>query len=190
MRSGKIFILSGPSGSGKTTLYEKALENSNIKKRLVKTVSVTTRQKRAGEKQGHDYIFVSKKMFLYKKRRGHFLESKKVFDNYYGTPKRAVKELLQKGKDILLCIDVQGAKEILKSFPEAVTIFINTPSFAELKKRLKARGSESKQTSSLRLKIATKEMRETKKYKHVVINDKLGKAVKELESVFLAELGA
>ena len=189
MKFGKIFILSGPSGSGKTTLYEKALKNPKIKRNLVKAISVTTRKKRSGEKSGRDYFFVSKKMFLHKQRKGHFLESKKVFDNYYGTPKRRVKDLLKKGKDVLLCIDVQGAQEVLKEFPSAITIFVNTPSFCELKKRLEARGSESKKTTALRLKTAKRETKEEKKYNYVVINDKLGQATKDLEEVLLLELG-
>ncbi|MBU0468658.1 MAG: guanylate kinase [Candidatus Omnitrophica bacterium] len=190
MKSGIIFIISGPSGSGKTTLCEKVLKDTNIKKKIAKMVSVTTRQKREGEKCCRDYFFVSNKMFLYKKRSGHFLEAKKVFDNYYGTPKRAVKERLKKGKDVLLCIDVKGAKDVLKVFPAAVTIFVNTPSFSDLKNRLVSRGSESKKTTELRLKIAKSEMKEEKNYKYIVINDKLSKATKELEEIMLAELGA
>ncbi|HBG61173.1 MAG: guanylate kinase [Omnitrophica WOR_2 bacterium GWF2_38_59] len=188
MKSGKIFIISGPSGSGKTTLCEKVLQETNIKKRIIKMVSVTTRQKRAGEKLGRDYFFVSKKMFLYKKRRGHFLESKKVFDNYYGTPKRVVKETLSRGKDVLLCIDVKGAKDVVKIFPAAITIFVRTPSFADLKNRLAGRGSENKKTTDLRLKTAKSEMKEEKKYKYIVINDNLSKAIKELEEIMLDEI--
>ena len=94
---GGIFIISGPSGSGKTTLYKRLLASSRFKRRLAKTVSVTTRAMRPGEKNGRDYFFVSPKMFFYKMRAGHFLESMRVFDNYYGTPLKQVRDLLWAG---------------------------------------------------------------------------------------------
>ena len=188
MNFAKILIISGPSGSGKTTLHERVLLNPEIKKKIAKIVSITTRTMRQGEQHGRDYFFVSKKMFLYKKRRGHFLETQKLFNNYYGTPKRAVKELLKKGKNVLLCIDVKGAKVVIKEFSKAVTIFIKAPSFFELKKRLRIRGSENKKNAELRLKEARIEMKELKNYKHVVFNDNLKIACKQIEKIILAEL--
>jgi len=144
-REGKIFIISGPSGSGKTTLYKQLLSGG---KRLVKSISFTTREMRPGEKCGKDYVFVSRKMFLYKERSGHFLESEKVFGNYYGTPYKNVRELLAVGKNVLLCIDVKGAKTVCRKFPQTVRIFIKAPSLKDLKKRLEKRLTEPPFTES------------------------------------------
>ena len=128
MRKGKIIIISGPSGSGKTTLHKKLLLSRRLKRKLVKSVSVTTRPKRPLEKHGRDYLFISKKDFFKKRRAGYFLESKKVFDRYYGTPRKAVDKILKKGKNVLLCIDVKGAKTVFIKRPKAVKIFIKAPS--------------------------------------------------------------
>jgi len=189
MKRGKIFIISGPSGSGKTTLYKKLLASRRFKDRLVRSISVTTRPKRSGEHHGRDYLFVSLKMFLYKKRRGHFLESEKVFDNYYGTPNKAVQDLLRRGKHVLLCIDVKGAKTVRRKFPQAATIFVKTPSPEDLAHRLKLRGSEGADTAQLRLQTAREELKEEKHYKHIVINDNVSKAYRFLEAVVAAEIG-
>jgi len=186
---GKIFILSGPSGSGKTTLYKNLFKRQRLKRKIVKILSVTTRSKRLGEKRGKDYIFVSHKMFLYKKNAGHFLESQKLFDNYYGTPNKNIREFLKKGKNILLCIDVKGADVICQRYTNVVKIFVKTVSMKILKKRLKSRRSENKKEIAVRLKIAKKELNEVKKYHYVVINDNLDKANEFLESIILKELG-
>ncbi len=178
---GQVIIISGPSGSGKTTLHKKLLTCKH--KLLVKTISATTRPKRQGEKHGRDYFFLSEKMFLYKKRRGHFLETQKVFDNYYGTPKKNVQDLLKNGKTVLLCIDVKGAKVVCHKIPEARTIFIKTPSLEVLRKRLEKRGSEGSETLKLRLAIARKELKESRNYQHVIVNDNLKNAYEELERI-------
>ena len=183
MNKGKIIIISGPSGSGKTTLFKKLLENNQLKKCLVRSISVTTRFPRPGEKNGRDYIFVSPKMFLFRRRRGHFLESEKVFGNYYGTPARNVFKLIDSGKNVLLCIDVNGAKHIQQKFPDAIEIFIKTSSKGILKQRLKKRGSEDKETVLLRLQRAEKELKESKKFDHIIINDYLPKAYRNLEKL-------
>lgn len=185
MKKGRIFIISGPSGSGKTTLYKKLIAE---RKSLAKSISATTRAKRPGEQHGKDYFFVSKKMFLYKKRAGHFLESEKVFDNYYGTTKKYVLDRIKKGKSVLLCIDVKGAKTIFRKYPEAVSIFVKTPSIEILKKRLLARGSESKKIVDLRLKTAKEELKETGKYDYIIINDYISSAYKKLKEIIDNEL--
>ena len=113
MRKGKIIIISGPSGSGKTTIYKDLLKDARLKKKIARTVSVTTRQRRFGEKQGIDYFFVSEKMFKYKIKAGHLFEYQKVFNCYYGTPKKSVRQILSSGKNALLCIDAQLSDEIL-----------------------------------------------------------------------------
>jgi guanylate kinase len=188
MKQGKIIIISGPSGSGKTTLYRELLANRKIKKEIVKTLSVTTRPKRPGEKHGRDYFFVSQKMFQYKKRNGHFLETEKVFDNYYGTPKKTVQDILKTGKNVLLCIDVKGARTVRRKFPKAVAVFIKTSSLKVLASRLKGRGSEKKDIMRIRLRTAQAELKEIKNYDHVIINDNLRTAYARLEAIIKAEL--
>lgn len=183
-----MIILSGPSGAGKTTLYKQLLEDPKFKGRLVKSVSVTTRPKRRGERHGKDYFFVSTKMFFYKSRRGHFLESEKVFDNYYGTPKKSVEDVLRMGKNVLLCIDVKGAKTIYRKFPKVVTIFIKTPSMAVLEKRLQVRGSEQGDAVRIRLKTAREELKEVKCYDYVIVNDDLRRAYGQLEKIIELEI--
>ena len=187
---GKIFILSGPSGSGKTTIYRRLLASPGLKNCLVKSISVTTRPKRLGEVHGRDYIFVSRKMFEYKKRSGHFLESMKVFDNYYGTPKKNVLSHLKAGQNVLLCIDVKGAKVVSRVFPEAIKIFIKAPSLAILKKRLEARGSESREHLQLRFETAREELKEAKDYQYVVVNDRIDDCYAKVEGIIWYELKA
>ena len=179
MKKGKIIIISGPSGSGKTTLYKKLLENHSS---LVKSISVTTRPKRPGEIHGKDYIFVTPEKFLYKIKAGHFLEHQKVFGNYYGTPSKSVKDLLKSGKNVLLCIDVKGANVVIKKFSNAKRIFIKTPTLSELKKRLLKRASENAISADIRLKTARDELKESKKYDHIIINDDLNSAFQKLTS--------
>ncbi|MDD3374176.1 MAG: guanylate kinase [Candidatus Omnitrophica bacterium] len=185
---GKIFVLSGPSGSGKTTLHKRVLKNKKISKVLVKTISATTRAPRKGEKNGQDYLFLTEKEFLYRRKIGYFLEWKKVFDCYYGTPKKLVDGVLKKGKNVLLCIDVQGAKVVFRQNKEAVGIFLKTKNMSVLKKRLQERGAETSEDFCRRIQTAQKEMKEIKKYKYVVINDVLDVATKKIESILLDEI--
>ena len=128
-------------------------------------------------------------MFLYKINAGQFLEWQKVFDNYYGTPKKAVKELLSTGKHVLLCIDVKGAKVVHEMFPDALSVFIKTPSVAVLKERLEARAQDSHESTALRLKIAQKELMEAKHYNFQIVNDRLDVAYRQLESIVVGALG-
>ncbi len=187
-KKGKVFIISGPSGSGKTTLYKRLLKDKGLKGQIVKSISVTTRPKREGERHGRDYFFVSPKMFVYKKRAGHFLENMKVFDNYYGTPLKAVKDILKSGKNVLLCIDVKGAKVVARKIPQSIKIFVKPPSLAELKKRLIQRGSEDAKTVSLRLKTAKDEMKEAGFYEYNVINDRIERAYRALVKIIKNEI--
>ncbi|OGX27202.1 MAG: guanylate kinase [Omnitrophica WOR_2 bacterium RIFCSPHIGHO2_01_FULL_48_9] len=188
MKKGKIIIMSGPSGSGKTTLSNKLLASRIFKGKIVKSISTTTRSKRPGERHGRDYLFISRQRFLYKKHAGHFLESQKVFDNYYGTPKNKVLELLKAGKNVLLCIDVKGAKVVRRQYPQAMTIFLKVPSLAVLRKRLARRGTEQQSTLALRLRIAHRELKEARYYKHIVINDDLELAYKKIKNILCKEL--
>jgi len=188
IKKGKVFVLSGPSGAGKTTLHKWLLKNKKIAKMLVKTVSATTRAPRKGEKDGRDYLFFSKKEFFHRREIGYFLEWKKVFDNYYGTPKKLLEDFLKKGKNVLLCIDVKGAKVVMKQKKEAVSIFVKTKNMSVLRKRLEDRGSETIVDFQKRVQTAQKEMKEVKHYQHVVINDVLSVAVKKIETIILEEL--
>lgn len=181
MAKGRIVIISGPSGSGKTTLYKMLLESPRLKGTLVKSISTTTRSPREGEEHGREYLFISSKMFQHKVKAGHFLEWQKVFDNYYGTPQRVVKDLLSQGKHVLLCIDVKGAKVIQRIFPDALTVFIKTRTLSVLKKRLESRAQDNPESRELRLKIARSELKEAKHYAFQIINDRLDVAYKELE---------
>ena len=183
MLKGKIVIISGPSGSGKTTLHKMLLESSAFKGRLVKSISATTRLRRPGEKDGKDYLFITQKMFEHKIKAGHFLEWQKVFANYYGTPQKNVRQLLNAGKHVLLCIDVKGAKVVRKAFPDALSVFIKTPSVAVLKKRLEARAQDSHESTALRLKIAKEELLEAKHYNYRIVNDRLDAAYRQLEGI-------
>jgi len=183
MSKGKIIILSGPSGSGKTTIHDRLLKSAAMSNRLVRSVSTTTRDPRRGEQNGRDYFFVSRRMFEYKIRAGHFLEWAKVFTDYYGTPARPVRDLLKTGKSVLLCIDVQGARQVMAKAPEAVGIFIQAPSMAELKSRLVHRGTETPEAVAVRLTAAQKEMRQAAQYDYVVVNDDLSRALRQVRTI-------
>ncbi|MDO8675312.1 MAG: guanylate kinase [Candidatus Omnitrophota bacterium] len=187
-RQGRIVIISGPSGSGKTTLHNRLLDSPRLKGALVKSISATTRSRRPGEKHGRDYLFLTPALFQHKIRRGHFLEWQKVFGNYYGTPRRQVRTLLNKGAHVLLCIDVKGAAVVRKEFPDALNIFIKTPSMKALRDRLTKRASENRATLDVRLKVAGRELKEARHYDHVVVNGRLDRAVRQLERIVRGEL--
>lgn len=156
-RLGKLFVISASSGTGKTTLAQELLrENRN----LIQSISYTTRLKRPSEVNGKDYKFVSKKEFLEIKKKEGFLEWANVFGKFYGTSKKEVEEHLKRGRDVLLLIDVQGAKKVKTVKPDAVFIFLSPPSKDELRRRLEKRGTESKMEINRRLKVATSELRE------------------------------
>lgn len=188
MRKGKIIIISGPSGSGKTTLYKKLLASGRLRDKIGKTISVTTRPMRPGERSGRDYFFVSRKMFAHKKLAGHFLESERVFGNYYGTPQKQVRDFLSAGKHVLLCIDVKGAMTVCRKFPSAVKIFIKTSSLAVLKQRLLKRGSEGQSAMDVRLETARRELAEAARYDYVLINDSLSETAQKLNQIVLSEI--
>ena len=186
-RRGRIIILSGPSGSGKTTLHKGLLKRAGAGRRLVRSVSATTRPQRPGEKNGRDYFFLSPAEFNRRRGQGYFLESKRVFGQWYGTPRASVERLLASGTHVVLCIDVQGARSVRRRYPDALGIFITVPSFAELKRRLRARGTETNRSTTRRLAIARKELREARYYQHIVVNDDLTTALKQLQSIICSE---
>jgi guanylate kinase len=188
-QAARIVIISGPSGCGKTTLHKALLASPLLKGKLVKSISATTREKRPGEKAGRDYLFLSANMFKERIKKGYFLEWEKVFDHYYGTPKKNAMGLLKKGVNVLLCIDVKGAKTVRREFPQALKIFIKAPSMKVLEERLKARGSESRGSLEKRLKVARQELKEAKYYDHVIINADLNKALEKLQKIVCSKLG-
>jgi len=181
---GRFFVISAPSGSGKTTLANKLIKAD---RRLVQSVSMTTRPPRKGEKEGRDYCFIEAKKFKQLIKQKNFLEWAKNFGNFYGTPRRFVERAVRGGKDVILSIDVQGAMQVKKTCPTAVFIFIVPPSFDELKKRLHKRNTEHVTTINERLKVAKKELAYVKKYDYVVINDSIGKALRRLKTIITAE---
>ena len=183
--SGTLLVISAPSGAGKTTLLKRIMaEVPN----LGFSVSHTTRPPRPGEQNGVDYHFVSREEFLAMRAAGAFLESAEVHTNLYGTSKQAVAEKIASGVDVFLDIDVQGARQIKAAGdPAAVFLFVAPPSWPELEKRLRGRGTESAETVQVRLANARKEMTEAHWYDYLVVNDDLAAATEMLKAVILAE---
>lgn len=182
-KKGKLFIISAPSGSGKTTLCQKLLGRLSGKRNLVRSISVTTRKKRRGERAGRDYFFISPKEFLRRKKANQLLEWAKVLDNFYGTPRTFVEKHINRGDDVLLSIDVQGARKIKRKVRGAVLIFILPPSLGELEARLRRRSTEARREITRRLKLAKREMGFIKEYDYAVLNDKIESALKRLEEI-------
>lgn len=179
-KKGIIFVISAPSGTGKSTICKSLFKRvSNLKF----SVSCTTRKPRPGEKNGREYYFISEPEFKRRIKHKEFAEWARVHGGYYGTPKSYLEKSIRSGKDILLDIDVVGAMSIKKHFPEAVMIFIKPPTFTELKRRIMSRGTETPRSLRIRLSNAKKEMKYEKKYEHIIVNDKVAEAVKELEAV-------
>ena len=180
---GTIYIVSGPSGCGKTTLCNHLLAKD---KGIVESISVTTRRKRIGEKKNRDYVYVSEAEFKRRIKDNVFLEHACVFGNYYGTPKRFVVNNLDKGRDVLLIIDVRGAAQVKKAMKEAVLIAVLPPVFSALEKRLRNRSSEGSADIKTRLMVAKEELRALKKYDYAVVNDSIARAVNCLSAIVLA----
>ena len=175
----KIIIVSSPSGAGKTTICKKILKKN---KKIKLSVSYTTRLKRKAEREGVNYFFVTKKRFLNLKKKNFFLETAKVFGNFYGSPKKNVHEAFKNSKMILFDIDWQGAQKIRKKYlnSEIIDFFILPPSIAELKSRLLKRGRESKKEINKRLSLAVKEIGHYNEYKYILINQNIEKTVNEI----------
>ena len=176
-KRGHLFILSAPSGTGKSTLCRALLTHFPG---LQYSVSHTTRAPRKGEREGRDYRFISLTEFERMIEQGKWAEWAKVHGNYYGTSANDIEKYLSAGRDVLLDIDVQGAAQILKCYPDSVPIFIMPPSMAELKARIEKRGTDSRETIKNRLAEAENEMRQMDRYRHVVINDQLEHAIEAL----------
>ena len=183
-REGIIFILSAPSGAGKTTLV-KGLRA--IYPEIKLSVSSTTRVRREGEVHGSDYYFVDAKKFAGMKARGEFAEWAKVHGFFYATPRRPLDQCIREGRDILLDIDVQGARKIKRKYPRAVSIFLLPPSWRELQRRLARRGTDGKETILRRLVNARGEIAEIIKYDYYIVNHEVRTSVNLLKSIVEAE---
>ncbi len=182
--SGSLLVVSGPSGVGKGSICNKLLESIN---NLRLSVSATTRLPREGEKEGLNYYFLDEKTFKAKIESGSFLEWAQVFDNYYGTPKEAVSEILAGGDDVLLEIDVQGALKLKESFKDAVFIFIVPPTLNELRNRITGRGTETAESIKKRTDKAIYEIKFYTEYDYMVINDNLDDAVEAVRKIIFTE---
>ncbi len=181
--SGNLFIISAPSGAGKTSMVS-ALLNSN--QQIALSISYTTRAPRPGETDGKEYHFVSRDRFLQMAQQGDFLESAEVYGNLYGTSQSWIEKQLASGRDILLEIDWQGAAQVRKLMPQAISIFILPPSLAALENRLNGRGQDSAEVIARRLQAAQEDISHVAEFDYVIINDKLDEALRQLDAVITA----
>ena len=184
LRDAKLFVIAAPSGAGKTTLV-RAMTRHHPRLRF--SISYTTRPKRRNEADGVDYLFVDEDEFLSLEKSGALLESARVFDNYYGTSRAQVEEHLAAGHNVILEIDWQGAQQVRKSMPDAITVFVLPPSVEELERRLRSRGTDSEAVIERRLKDALSDMSHWREFDYVIFNDDLDAAVADLEAVFRGE---
>ena len=183
-KQGQLIVMSGPSGAGKDTIVNELVKKN---KNIWVSISATSRKPRNGEKEGENYFFLEKEEFENKIKENYFLEYAEYAGNYYGTPKEKIIEKIEKGFDVILVIEIQGAKKIKELMPEALFIFIMPPSEKELLKRLKNRKTEEKEKIIERFNIAYKEINEVTKYNYVVVNDEIEEATTKVEAIIKAE---
>ncbi|MEF9943763.1 MAG: guanylate kinase [Burkholderiaceae bacterium] len=181
--AGSLFLVTAPSGAGKSTLVNALLARENS---IDLSISHTTRDPRPGENHGREYHFVGVDEFLERRAQGEFIESAEVHGNYYGTSRIWIEERVRSGRDVLLEIDWQGARQVRKQFPQAVGIFILPPSIDALEARLKKRGQDSPQVITRRLLGAGAEIAHAPEFEFVIINDNFELALKQLCSVVTA----
>jgi len=184
MKKGLVIVISSPSGGGKTAVCR---EVRKFIPAIKFSISLTTRPPRRGEKNGRDYFFVTEDEFKKYIRQNKLIEYALVHNYYYGTPKDFLEKTISQGNDIILAIDVQGAKKIKRIYPDAVSIFILPPSLKVLKQRLQKRGLDDKETIETRLKNAGKEIKQSKDYEYIVINKKLTDTAKQVCSIIESE---
>jgi len=177
---GKLFVVAAPSGAGKTSLVRALLEREP---HLRFSISYTTRNKRPNEENARDYFFVDHATFEKMVAAGDFLEHAKVFDNYYGTSKRQVQDILDGGENVILEIDWQGAQQVRASMPECESIFILPPSREELERRLRGRGTDSDEVIARRLRDSVSDMTHWNEFEYVVVNDDFQRALRDLANI-------
>lgn len=184
-KRGSLIIISGTTCAGKGTVIEELLKRNE---NLYLSISYTSRPKRGSEVDGKDYFFVTPEEFQRKIDHGDFLEYAQVqYGCYYGTPKKEIEEKLKEGRDVILEIDVEGAKQVKALFPETILIFIMAPSMEEIKRRIKKRNTENPEQIIKRFRKAYQEINEINKYNYVVVNDNVLDAVKKIEAILISE---
>lgn len=184
MRRGKLIIISGPSGAGKSTIVRALMAQSPG---AFFSVSATTRAMRPGETEGVDYLFVTREEFRELIRTDGLLEWAEYVDNYYGTPAKPVLEKLEQGFDVILDIESRGARQVMDRYPEAISIFVCAPSFAELEKRLRDRGTNTEEDIRRRLIKGRSECEKADMYTYLIVNDDREKAAAEAAAILIAE---
>ena len=184
-RKGLMFVLSSPSGAGKTSLSKKILE---LDSKISLSISFTTRPARPGENDGEDYFFVDNKIFGDMRDNNEFLEYAKVFDYYYGTPKKPILDTLISGKDVLFDIDWQGTQQLMnESKDDLVKVFVLPPSVEELERRLKERKQDDDEIIQKRMSRASDEMSHYAEYDYILVNDDFNETIKSIMAILYAE---
>ena len=184
-RRGLLYIISSPSGAGKTTLARRLLQSDDG---ITMSVSVTTRPARPGERHGHDYYFVDRDAFESMKASGDLLEWARVFDNYYGTPRRPVEAAIEQGRDVLFDIDWQGAQQLSEKMKsDVVRLFVLPPSGASLEARLKSRAQDSAEVVARRMAEASSEISHWPEYDYVIVNSDIEASVDQALAILKAE---
>ncbi len=179
-----IIVLSAPSGSGKTTIVARLIDSLM---HITRSISYTTREPREGEKAGVDYVFVSREEFDGMKDNGEFLEWEENFGNYYGTGRKQVEDMLASGLDVIMSIDVKGARTAKKEYPESISVFVMPPSLEELENRLRRRKTDAESQVAIRLRESKQEVAASDEYDFLVVNNKLDEAVEEVKQVIEKE---
>ena len=183
-KKGRLIVISGPSGAGKSTVVFKTIEGRDD---MCFSTSVTSRKPRPGEVDGREYFFIDRERFLEMVENDELLEHAEYVGNLYGTPRRFVEDKLAAGINVFLDIEVQGARQVSEKMPEAIRIFLITPTLDELRKRLEKRGTETPETIEGRLRRAREEYAEADFYDYIVVNDKVETAAEELQAILLAD---
>ena len=182
---GVLLVLSGPSGTGKGTVCK--VVRDSLGDNLAYSISATTRKPRTGEEHGREYFFFTKEEFEDLRDKNGFLEWAQVYDNYYGTPRAFVEDVLASGRDCILEIDPQGALQVRKATDEAVLVFIAPPSLEELRSRLTGRGTEAPEEVEKRLSCAEAELGYSNQYDYLIVNDEVEKAADKMKAILMAE---